>query len=86
MARHARRHSSRVFDGDGLAGAREARFWTQAELAEKVGVTARAVQRWEHGDSQPQFSAVRALADVLGMSPDRLYVAAPDPNGEGVAA
>jgi transcriptional regulator with XRE-family HTH domain len=84
MARHARRHSGRVFDGEGLAIARESNLLTQAELAAKVGVTTRAVQRWEHGHSQPQFSAVRALAEVFAVSPEHLYES--DPNGEGVAA
>jgi transcriptional regulator with XRE-family HTH domain len=74
MARHARRHSSRVFDGEGLAAARERNFWTQAELAAQVGVTVRQVLRWEKGESQPHFKQVRALADLFEIPPDSFYV------------
>jgi transcriptional regulator with XRE-family HTH domain len=86
MTRRARRHPGRVFDGEGLFIAREASFMTQSELAKKVGVTTRAVQRWESGESQPQFSAVRALAEVFAVSPEHLYEPADEPNGDPVEA
>jgi transcriptional regulator with XRE-family HTH domain len=84
MPRSARRHSSRVFDGEGLAIAREGQFWTQGELATKVGVTVRQVLRWEKGESQPHFKQVRALAELFEVPPESLYVK-PEANDDPLA-
>ena len=35
-----------------LAQARKEKGWTQAELAEKLGVSNRSISRWETGVSQ----------------------------------
>lgn len=38
---------------------------TQGELAEKLGVSLRAVQTWESGESKPQLSKLRKLSEIL---------------------
>jgi transcriptional regulator with XRE-family HTH domain len=49
---------------------REQKGMTQAELAEKVGVSSDAVARWERGIREPAWSNLTALADALGVSLD----------------
>ncbi len=41
------------------------RFWTQAELAERVGVQPRTVRRWVVGESVPKWGIVRAIEEEL---------------------
>lgn len=41
---------------------------TQRELANRVGVTDRAVSKWETGKSFPDVSLLKPLAEVLGVS------------------
>lgn len=48
---------------------RQARNWTQEQLAEKLGVARSTVTQWESGWSQPRMGMVRKLADVFGVTP-----------------
>ena len=41
---------------------------TQVQLADRVGVTDKAVSKWERGLSYPDIALFPALADVLGVS------------------
>ena len=41
---------------------------TQTKLAERVGVTAQAVSKWEQGRSCPDIAILDELADALGIS------------------
>lgn len=41
---------------------------TQKELAEKIGVTDKAVSRWETGKGFPDVSNIKSLAEVLNVS------------------
>ena len=45
---------------------------TQDQLAEKMGVTAQAVSKWENDLSCPDISMLPRLADLFGMSIDEL--------------
>ena len=45
---------------------------TQMELAEKMGVTDKAVSKWERDLSCPDISSLPKLAEILGMSVDEL--------------
>ena len=45
---------------------------TQLELAEKMGVTDKAVSKWERDLSCPDVNAIPKLADILGVSVDEL--------------
>lgn len=46
---------------------RRLRSWSQGELGEKVGVTAKSVSNWESGRHDPR-SAVPLLEEVFGVS------------------
>lgn len=50
-----------------LARARKAHQMTQAELAERAGLSRMTVQRTEAGDLDPRFSTLAEIARVLGM-------------------
>ena len=45
---------------------------TQRELAEKMGVTDKAVSKWERALSYPDLPSLAKLAETLGMSVDEL--------------
>ena len=45
---------------------------TQEQLAEKLGVTAQAVSKWENDQSCPDISILPRLAEVFGISTDAL--------------
>ncbi len=51
---------------------RKARGFTQAELAEKLFVTPQNISKWENGASAPGVENLCLLAEVLGVSTDRL--------------
>ena len=45
---------------------------TQDQLAEKLGVSAQAVSKWENDQSCPDISALPQLADIFGITVDAL--------------
>lgn len=45
---------------------------TQSELAEKLGITNKAVSKWETGDAMPDTAQLLPLAEILGVSVDEL--------------
>lgn len=56
--------------GRHLAEKRKAKQLTQAQLAEKLGVTDRSVSRWENGSTMPDISLFRPLCAALDMTLD----------------
>lgn len=54
-----------VLLGQFIAQRRKARKLTQAQLAELLGITDRAVSKWETGRSLPDASIMLALCDIL---------------------
>ena len=54
--------------GDFLAQVRRTQGLTQAELAEQLHVTDKAVSRWERGIGLPDINTLEPLADALGLS------------------
>ena len=64
--------------GPAIKRLREARKLTQAQLAEKVGVSDKAVSKWETGKGLPDISLVEPLAKSLGVSVPELM------NGEQI--
>ena len=50
---------------------------TQAELAERIGVTDKAVSRWETGKGFPDVSLLSPLAEALGTSVTELLAGEP---------
>lgn len=61
--------------GNKLFRLRKAAGLTQSELAAKVGVTNKAVSKWENGASKPTTTVVRKLAGVYGISVGELLTA-----------
>lgn len=55
-----------------LAAARQERGLTQKQLADRLGVTAQAVSKWETGGSLPDLEMFRMLVQLLGCSADFL--------------
>ena len=54
--------------GPAIKRFREERRLTQAQLAEKIGVSDKAVSKWETGKGLPDISLVEPLAKSLGVS------------------
>lgn len=51
---------------------REARGWTQAELARHMGITRNGVNSWEQGLSIPSPASIVELAKTFSVSTDYL--------------
>ena len=45
---------------------------TQAEMAERLGVTNKAVSKWETGKAKPTTNTSRKMAALFGLSVDEL--------------
>ena len=55
-----------------IAALRREKGWTQRELATRLGVTDKAVSRWETGKGLPDISLLRPLSEALGVSVNEL--------------
>lgn len=55
-----------------IAQLRKDNNMTQAELSEKMGVTDKAVSKWERDLSFPDVSSIPKLAEIFGVSVDTL--------------
>ena len=53
---------------------RQARAWTQHELALKVGVQPQAVYFWETGRRTPQVPQLRKLGQLFGLCSDEIVL------------
>lgn len=58
--------------GTMIAELRKQHGMTQLELAEKIGVTDKAVSKWERDLSCPDINSLPNLAEVLGVSVEEL--------------
>ena len=54
--------------GKFISGKRKERNLTQAQLAEKLGITDRAVSKWETGKSLPDAAIMVELCKILGIT------------------
>ena len=54
--------------GKFIAERRKQAKLTQAQLAEKLAITDRAVSKWENGKAMPDSSIMLELCDILGIS------------------
>ena len=59
--------------GSIIAQLRRSTGWTQADLAQKLGITAQAVSQWERGETMPDILTLPLRAEVFGCSIDALY-------------
>ncbi|MEY8533888.1 helix-turn-helix domain-containing protein [Blautia pseudococcoides] len=58
--------------GDRISFLRKLKGLTQAQLAEKLGISAQAVSKWESGLSCPDIMMLVPLADIFNVSTDML--------------
>ena len=58
--------------GNRIAQNRKRLNMTQDQLAEKLGITAQAVSKWENDLSCPDISTLPVLADIFGITIDEL--------------
>lgn len=56
-----------------FASLRKSRGLTQRAIAEKLGITDRAVSKWETGRRTPKFSDTPVLASIFGVTTDYLF-------------
>ena len=54
--------------GNVISELREAKGMTQAQLAQRLNVSDKAISKWETGRGYPDISLVEPLADALGVS------------------
>ena len=54
--------------GNTIKKLREAKNMTQLQLAEKIGVSSKAVSKWETAKGLPDISLIEPLSKVLGVS------------------
>ena len=62
----------RFLIGSNIAAYRKQIGLTQAELAEKLNYTDKAVSKWERGESVPDVTTLVQLAELFGISMDAL--------------
>ncbi|MBR5900709.1 MAG: helix-turn-helix transcriptional regulator [Clostridia bacterium] len=55
-----------------IAKHRKALGLTQAELAEQLNYSDKAVSKWERGDAVPEITVLKQLADFYGVTVDTL--------------
>ena len=58
--------------GSFIASCRKEQGFTQAKLAERLGITDRAVSKWENGKSLPDASIMLELCDLLKITVNEL--------------
>ena len=61
-----------VYVGDNLKKLRVLNALTQAELAQKAGLTLAAVSRIERNEAEPRMTTLRKLAEALSVEPHEL--------------
>jgi transcriptional regulator with XRE-family HTH domain/DNA-directed RNA polymerase subunit RPC12/RpoP len=61
-----------VKTGRFIAGCRKEKDLTQAQLAEMLGITDRAVSKWENGKSLPDAGTMVELCEILDISVNEL--------------
>ena len=69
--------------GNMIAALRKAKGWTQLELAEKMGITDKAVSKWERDLSYPDIGSLPRLAEILGVSVEELMNLRKEPEAGG---
>ncbi|MDO4650044.1 MAG: helix-turn-helix transcriptional regulator [Eubacteriales bacterium] len=55
-----------------IAECRKSKGLTQMQLAEKLGITNRAVSKWENAKSMPDVSVMISLCEILDISVNEL--------------
>ena len=58
--------------GQFIAECRKKKDLTQAQLAEKLNITDRAISKWENGKAMPDSALMLELCDILGINVNEL--------------
>ena len=58
--------------GKFISNVRKEKKLTQKQLADKLGITDRAISKWENGKSMPDLSLLKPICDVLEISINEL--------------
>lgn len=58
--------------GDRIRMFRQRKGMSQQALGEMLGISATAVHKWEHGQSQPDIVALKRMSDIFGVTIDEL--------------
>jgi transcriptional regulator with XRE-family HTH domain len=61
--------------GQRIVHLRKQKNWSQRDLAEKLGISARQLVRWELNQVEPRPKSIESLAEVLGTTPEELVTA-----------
>ncbi len=59
---------------ENLAAYRKKSGMTQEQLAEQLNITRQAVSKWESGQAVPDVDAALKLCEVLGKTPNQLFL------------
>ena len=59
--------------GEFIATLRKEKNYTQAELAQRLGITDKSVSKWECGRCMPDASMIQPLCEALGVSVSELF-------------
>ena len=65
-------HDWKFIIAKNIIALRQNRKMTQAELAEKLNYSDKAVSKWERGESVPDVLVLKSIADLFGVSLDYL--------------
>jgi len=57
---------------DNIVLLRKEKGLTQAQLAERLNYSDKAVSKWERGESLPDVAVLKSLAEILGVTVDYL--------------
>ncbi len=71
--------ASRLPPSEIIKAQRKRRCWTQEQLAEALGTSAKNVGRWERGETSPSPYYCQRLCEVFGVSPWELGLLEADP-------
>ena len=63
--------------GESIYRNRKRQRMTQAELAEKAGVTEQTIRKIEHGEGNPQLEVLYALISTLKIDPEEIFYPKP---------
>ena len=58
--------------GKFISKVRKEKKITQKQLAEKLGITDRAISKWENGKSMPDLALLKPLCDILNITINEL--------------
>lgn len=59
--------STDVALGNRLSDTREIKRYSTLEIAQKIGVTEKTIQKWESGKSKPRANKLQMLSGILGV-------------------